>query len=146
MHIDGRAGRGWTPLRALCALILASAAATPSARGAEVKATFIAGTWATEDGCEKLVKIAAGTPRSVETVPETLSAAGYDTWEGGCTFSEVKETAPGQKWAVKTLCVDGPEEWSDVETMEFDAAGKRLTVTVEDKSTLFVRCDSEKGN
>jgi hypothetical protein len=110
------------------------------------KATFIAGTWATEEGCGKLAKIAAGTPRSVETVPETLTQDGYATWEGGCTFTDIQETAPGRKWSIKTACAEGADEWTGDETLEFDAAGKRLTVTVEDKTTVFVRCEAEKGN
>ncbi len=150
MHIDRgarrSAGRGWAPVCAACALGLASAASTRSASGAEVKAAFITGTWATEEGCQKLAKIASGTPKSVETMPETLTQDGYATWEGGCTFSEIKETVPGRTWSVKTACVDGAEEWSDDETIVLDETGKRLTVTVEDKTTVFVRCESGKGN
>lgn len=127
------------------ALVPATTLFCTAAYAAEVKATFITGTWATEEGCEKVAKLAAGSVRSVTTVPETLTQDGYETWEGGCTFSEIKEPEPGRKWSVKTACVDGAEEWSDEETMELDASGKKLTVTVEDKTTVFVRCDSEKG-
>jgi len=150
MHSDARArrsaGGGRAQLGAACAFFLASAALTTGASGGELKASFIIGTWATEEGCQKLAKIAAGSVRSVTTVPETLTADGYDTWEGGCTFSEIKETAAGRKWSVKTACVESAEEWSDSETMELDETGKRLTVTVEDKVTVFVPCAAEKGN
>jgi hypothetical protein len=125
--------------------VLGAVLLSAGAEAAEVKATFLTGTWATEEGCQKVAALEAGSVRSVTTVPETLTQDGYATWEGGCTFSEIRETEPGRKWSVKTACVDGAEEWSDEETMELDASGKKLTVKVEDKTTVFVRCDSEKG-
>lgn len=141
-----KAGRSRKRLGLACVLMSAPVLFSAGARAGDVKAPFITGIWATEEGCGKLAKIDGGTPRSVETVPETLTADGYTTWEGGCTFSEIKEAAPGRKWSVKTSCVEGAEEWSGDETLELDATGKRLTVTVEDKTTVFVPCDSKKGN
>jgi hypothetical protein len=146
MFIDGRArrsaGEGWMRF---CSSALALVLLSAGAQSAEVKATFITGTWATEEGCEKVAKLAAGSVRSVTTVPETLTQDGYETWEGGCTFSDIKETEPGRKWSAKTACVEGADEWTGDETMELDASGKKLTVTVEDKTTVFVRCEGEKG-
>ncbi len=123
-------------------LMLAALASSPSA--AEVKAPFVDGVWATEEGCRKLADLAAGTPRSVDTVPETLTADGYQTWEGGCTFASIEETEKGRAWTVKTSCADGPEEWSDTERLELDDANGRLKVTVDGKTTEFVRCEAEK--
>src|SRR5262245_53254204 len=111
-----RARRG-AVLAALPAVLSCTAA-----HAGDVKATFITGTWATVEGCEKVAQLAAGSVRSVTTVPETLTQDGYETWEGGCTFSEINETEPGRKWSIKTACVDGAEEWSDEETMELEAS------------------------
>jgi hypothetical protein len=124
-------------------LMLAVLGSSPSS--AEVKAPFVDGVWATEEGCRKLAELAAGTPRSVETVPETLTADGYQTWEGGCTFTSIEETERGRTWTVQTSCAEGAEEWSDTERVELDAANGRLEVTVDGKATEFVRCEAEKG-
>ena len=78
-------------------------------------------------------------------MPETLTADGYDDLGGRLHLQRGQGDGAG-KWTVKTACVDGAEEWTDDETMELDAAGKRLTVTVDDKTTVFVRCDAGKGN
>ena len=42
-------------------------------------------------------------PKSVETTPEILTADGYKGWEGGCSFTSVKENGAG-KWTVETDC------------------------------------------
>ena len=42
--------------------------------------------YATEEGCVKLKALAAGGPKNVGTVPETLTSQGFKSWEGGCAF------------------------------------------------------------
>jgi hypothetical protein len=133
---------------AALALMLTPLVEEPSeARAAEtVKApTFLAGVWATADGCKRQAAIDAGGPKSVETTPEILTSEGYKGWEGGCTFSSIKEDGAG-KWTVATQCTDAAEEWKDTEKWELDSAAGLLKVTVEDKTTEFVRCDAGKGN
>ena len=119
--------------------IVASVCAPPPA-SAETKATFITGTWATKDGCQKLVDIAAGGNRNVETVPEVLTADGFDGWEGSCTFKEIKEMSPGKVYDATLACGEGPEEWEENDT--FVLTGGTITVTVDDEATVFVRCDA----
>jgi hypothetical protein len=134
---------------ALAALAMISAPLagdTSAARAAEtVKAPFIAGVWATPDGCKLRAAIEAGGPKNVETTPEILTADGYQGWEGGCSFKSVKENGAG-KWTVETACTEGAEEWNDTETWELDSAAGRLKVTVDDQTTEFVPCDAGKGN
>jgi hypothetical protein len=106
--------------------------------------SFLTGVWATEEGCKKQAAIDAGGPKGVETTPEVLTADGYKGWEGGCTFTSVKENGPG-KWTVGTDCHEAVEEWQDAESWELDSTGTRLKVTVDDQATEFVRCDAGKG-
>ena len=106
---------------------------------------FLKGVWATADGCKMQAAIDAGGPKSVETTPEILTADGYKGWEGGCSFSSVKEDGAG-KWTVATDCTDAAEEWKDTEKWELDSAAGRLKVTVDDQTTEFVPCDAGKGN
>jgi hypothetical protein len=125
-----------------CLLLTVGAA---GARAADtVQASFIEGVWATEDGCKKQVAIDAGGDRNVETVPETLTADGYKMWEGSCTFTSIAKTGNGT-WTVKTACGEEAEEWEATETWTLDPTGARLDVTVDGKTTQFVRCDGGKG-
>jgi hypothetical protein len=126
--------------------MVAALALISAAHAAEnVKAPFIAGVWATADGCKMQSAIDAGGPKSVETTPEILTADGYKGWEGGCSFSSLKDEGAG-KWTVETSCTDAAEEWKDTEKWELDSAAGRLKVTVNDQTTEFVRCDAGKGN
>ena len=75
-----------------------------AAHGAEVKADFIKGTYVIEGRCEKLVKINAGGPKNVETVPETLTSGGFASWEGGCSFKWIKQKKKGQVWVARMAC------------------------------------------
>lgn len=128
------------------ALVALAFAGTADSANAAEKAAFVEGVWATEEGCAKLAALGTGTARSVETVPETLTADGYQTWEGGCTFTSIEETEKGRAWTVKTSCFESADEWTDTETFELDAASRRLRVTVEGEVTEFVRCETRKGN
>ncbi len=69
------------------------------AADARQRPSFLKGVWATADGCKMQAAIDAGGPKSVETTPEILTADGYKGWEGGCSFSSVKEDGAG-KWTV----------------------------------------------
>lgn len=118
---------------------------------AEVRAEFIVGTYAMEGRCEMLAKLEAGGPRNVATVPETLDADGFHTWEGGCTFVAIRETEQGHEWVATMSCAEGAEEWGETDTFLLDPSNGRITVvaddtTVEDQRSTYVRCDGAKGN
>ena len=56
--------------------------------------------YATDEGCVKLKALAAGEPKNVGTVPETLTSQGFKSWEGGCAFG----VNPGAQ-AAQALCL-----------------------------------------
>jgi hypothetical protein len=125
----------------LASALVANAAAL--AADAAKAPAFLTGIWATDEGCKKQAAIDAGGPTGVETTPEVLTPDGYKGWEGGCTFTSVRENGPG-KWTVGTDCHEAVEDWQDVESWELDGAAGRLKVTVDDQLTEFVRCDAGK--
>lgn len=139
--------RAWfSSARGSCALVLLGLiGAGPAAGAAEgVKAAFIDGVWATEEGCKKQAALDAGAERNVESVPETLTADGYQMWEGSCTFTSVEQGGKGG-WTVKTACSQEAEQWEDTESWVLDPGGARLEVTLGNKKTVFVRCEAGKG-
>jgi hypothetical protein len=109
------------------------------------RASFITGTYVMAGKCEKLAKLAAGTSRSVMTVPETLTADGFEGWEGGCSFISIKEKSKGRVWVATMACHEAADEWQETDTFELDPKDQSLTVTVDKKTSRFVRCDAEKG-
>lgn len=120
-------------------LLLLLAFAGPSLAGE--KAGFIDGTYVMNGRCEAWRAIRDGGPMNVETVPETLTADGFRTWEGGCSFSSIKEIEPGRRWLARMSCTEAAEEWVEEDTFELDATTGKITVTVEGKASQFERCD-----
>jgi hypothetical protein len=118
--------------------------AAPASAGE--KADFIEGTYAMEGRCEALAAIKAGAPKNVSTVPETLSADGFDGWEGGCTFGSIKVLEAGKRWSSEMACAEGADEWVETDEFLLDSTSGKITVTVEGKTSVFVRCDDGKGN
>ncbi|MDX2257611.1 MAG: hypothetical protein NW205_01715 [Hyphomicrobiaceae bacterium] len=114
----------------------------PPAAGAAERAEFLKGTYATADGCRKLQKLAAGTPRSVETVPETLDAEGFHGWEGGCRFTRIFEHEAGKVWIGLMFCVEGasltPQTYAFVkgDGDSFEVAGSE-----DDEPDLYLPCN-----
>lgn len=114
--------------------------AVPAMAGA--KATFLGdGTYATAEGCAKLKALAAGTPRNLNTVPETLTASGYQGWEHSCSFTSIKPIRKDKTWRVGTQCMEGPQRWQAVEAFERQADGS-IKITSEKTTTTFVRCQT----
>jgi hypothetical protein len=92
----------------LVATILVSLSA-PAAHA--VEATFLGtGTYATPGDCSKVAKLATGAPRRLNSVPETLTARGYMSWEGGCTIEKVVPKVAGKSWTVSLSCSEGAIE------------------------------------
>lgn len=124
-----------------CAMLLA---AGPAA--AKVKARFIAGQFATEEGCAKLKAIDAGKPRNVETVPDVLTEDGFQGWEGNCEFTQVFEHEPGRVWVGLMVCSEGmtivPQSYvfikAEDQSLEVAAAG-------QDAPEIYKRCEAGKG-
>lgn len=120
------------------------AALSAPALAEPVKGTFVGpGTYATKEGCEKVKALAAGAERSLDTVPETLTENGFESWEGGCTFQSVVEKEPGKIWEAKMLCGEGAEEDITQSDLFERLPDGNLKVTVEDEVTILERCDKE---
>ncbi len=132
-------------MRPLQVSLLGLLVCTPAAAG-EVKGDFIGpGVYAMQGRCEKLEALAKGGPKNVETVPETLSVNGFEGWEGACTFRSITEIEKGKKWQASMDCHEGGEEGPESDIFERLQDGS-LKVTVMGKSSIFVRCDKDKGN
>lgn len=127
---------------ASAAILLAQAA--PATAGGTT-GDFIAGTYVIEGRCDKLAALKAGGPRNVTTVPETLTSEGFESWEGGCEFTSIKEKVKGRVYEAEMSCTDAAEEWTETDTFTVEA-DKSITVTVDQKSTRFVTCGHDKGN
>lgn len=128
------------------ALLAAMAAATPLL-AKPLKGKFVGpGTYAMKDGgCDKLRKIAEGGPKNVGTTPETLTVNGFESWDGGCSFTSIKELTKGRKWVATMSCSEGADENNkETDTFERQPDGS-FKVTNENKTTIWVRCDAAKG-
>lgn len=113
---------------------------------AEETAAFVKGTYAMEGRCAAWEVIENGGDRNAGTVPETLTSKGFDMWEGGCSFVSIKETVKGRQWVAKMACAEAADESEEVDTFDLDPATGNITVAVEGKTSVFVRCDAAKGN
>ena len=108
---------------------------------ADVQATFLGtATYATRAGCAKLKKLAAGTPRNLNTVPETLDAKGFLSWEGGCTISKINERVTGKTWTVQLKCSEGAEENVTSTETWTKAPDGSILVNDKGKATRFYAC------
>ena len=112
----------------------------------ELRADFITGTFASEGRCAMVAALDAGGPRNVETVPETLAAAGFESWEGGCTFEKIIEKAKGRVYLTTMRCHEGPEEWTETNTFTVESDGVVLLVETDGETMRFERCGREQGN
>lgn len=115
-----------------------------SAFAQETTATFLgSATYATAEGCEKLKALAAGGNRNISTVPEVLSATGYQGWEHGCAFKTVTEADAGKSWKVVTSCEEGDSQWDDTQVIEKTGEGTfKVTGEGEEEPTLYAVCDA----
>ena len=128
------------------ALISALVAAwAPDAAWADVDAGFLGATvYTTAADCPLQKKLVAGGPRNLNTVPETLSAKGYRSWEGGCTFTNIVERYKGRLWTVSMRCSEGATENLPRTEVWRKAADGSLTVTADKKPTVLIACAIEK--
>lgn len=123
--------------------VLASAGAMAKPKQA---ATFLgSATYAMDGGCEKRRALAAGGPRNIGTVPETLTASGFDGWEGGCSFERITEVQKGKLYKAVLACGESADEWTETNTFALSDGGATVTVRVlgkEKKTSVFKRCDA----
>ena len=119
----------------------AEQAPTEQAPAEQVKGTFVGpGTYATAEGCAKHATLKAGTERGLNTVPETLTENGFESWEGACSFKSIQETTPGKIWQAEMRCGEGAEEdVPETDTFERLDDGK-IKLTVEGTETVLERC------
>jgi hypothetical protein len=110
---------------------------------ADVQATFLGTTvYTTTADCPLLKKLATGTPRSLTTVPETLTAKGYQSWEGGCSFTNIVERYNGRLWTVSMRCSEGAIENQPRTEVWRKLANGSLTVTAGKTPTTLIACSA----
>lgn len=130
-------------LRLVFACLIAT---TPVALQAKESASFLQGTYATEEGCQKLQALAAGTQPSLETVPDTLTANGFKSWEGSCEFTKIYEHEPGKVFLGLMFCVEGqtltPVNFVFVKN---DDGSFEVAATGQDAPEQFKRCAAGQG-
>ncbi|MGD9667872.1 MAG: hypothetical protein AB7U75_02335 [Hyphomicrobiaceae bacterium] len=132
-------------VRFFLAIALVLMFAPAGALGKE-KASFIEGTYATEEGCKKLAAIEEGGPRNVETAPEVLTADGFKGWEGSCEFTKVLEHEPGRVWLGFMVCMEGATI-APQSVVIVRGEGDNLEVgnDGDDQPEVYQRCDAGKG-
>ena len=130
--------------------LLALLMLTPPAM-AKVQAPFIDGVYTmSAEACAKAKALAAGTPRSLATVPWSVSKAGFDHGEGGCSFTRVIERRPGKEWEVRASCAEHGPASGSIESYRFTrTAPATFSVALttkgasadDRKPVIYTRCD-----
>jgi hypothetical protein len=131
-------------MRKLIVTLVLLISSAPCAFAAE--ATFLGkATYATSQGCAQVAQLAAGRQRNLNSVPETLTAKGYLSWEGGCRFDKITPIVANRSWVVTTSCSEGAEE--NVKSTETwtKAADGSIMVNAGGKKTRFVACAAPKA-
>lgn len=115
----------------------------PAALADGVMGTFLGpGTYASPEGCRKIKALEAGAPRNVSSVPETLTAEGFESWEGGCEFLKITEVEKSRRWQASMACNEGPEETVEIDTFTRNADGSfNVQVEGDEKISHFVLCE-----
>jgi hypothetical protein len=113
---------------------------------ADVEASFLgASVYTTPADCPLYKRLAAGGPRNLSTVPETLTAKGYKSWEGGCRFTNVVERYKDRIWTVSMVCGEGAiESQQRTEVWRRQPDGS-LTVTRDKTASSLMACATEKA-
>jgi hypothetical protein len=130
--------------------VLASVLLSAHAAAAEVTATPLGqsvlgrSVYTTAKDCPLYKKLAAGGPRNLNTVPETLTAQGYRSWEGGCTFTNIVERYKGRLWTVSMRCSDGAIENRPRTEVWRKAADGAITVSADKTVTTLIACAIDK--
>ncbi len=125
------------------ALAVGLAALAPAGMAAE-KAAFIDGTYATPEGCRQLQALRDGASQSIETVPETLTAEGFQSWEGACRFTKTFEHEPGRVWLGLMFCAEA--NTMSAATFVFlkgDDGTFEIAGDGQSEPELYVRCSQE---
>lgn len=128
---------------AVAAVMLVSS----SARAEETKldAPFIGeGTYSPTTGCKKLEDIQNGKAApNISTYPLTLTREGTGSWEGGCTFTSIRDVKPNV-FESKMQCSEGAEEYPQTVTFtRIDA--DHIEVRSGTEALVYERCKGLKG-
>jgi hypothetical protein len=121
-------------------------AVMPTAVAADIEAAFLGqSVYTTAADCPTYKTLAAGGLRSPAAAPTTLTAKGYTSFQGACTFSNVDERYKDRIWTVTLVCsIDGAGDSvrrSEVWRRQPDGS---LSITVGKTSTTFVMCATER--
>lgn len=127
------------------ALILALFCATDPAWADGKTADFIQGVFARDGRCDKVQAIAAGAPRSADTVTDTLTSAGFQAWAGNCVFEDITEKEKGRSYQARVKCTEGSKSWVEMDAFLIDPSGNLITVWTDGDKNEYVKCGSEKG-
>ena len=126
-------------MKSVCIAAILIGATAPAL--ADVQATFLGtATYATKAGCGKLKRLAAGTPRGLNSVPDTVDAKGHSSWEGGCTIDKIAERVAGKTWVVNLTCSEGAIENAKSTETWTKAADGSLLVKAAGSTTRYFAC------
>ena len=133
-------------MRHVWMVLAASTIALPAA--AQVKAPFLDGTYTmSTEACQKMQALANGGPKSISTVPWSVSRNGIDFWEGSCRFTAITEQRKGKQWRVLASCSEGPDTSKEVYTYVRNNGGSfDVTLKGDKQAVRYTRCDAIKGN
>lgn len=119
---------------------------------AKARAPFIDGVYTmSAEACAKARALATGTPRSLATVPWSLTSAGFDHGEGGCPFTRVSERRPGREWEVRASCAEHGPESGSIESYRVTRTGPTTFAVAlttkgasakDRKPATYTRCDT----
>ncbi len=124
----------------LCFVSTAGVSAEEKIDGAFVGA----GMYSPTTGCKKLKDIESGKAKpNISTYPLTLTREGTRSWEGGCAFETIRETA-ANTFEAKMQCSEGAEEYEETVTFtRLDA--DRIKAASDDEALVYERCKGLKG-
>lgn len=128
-------------MRTLLLATFFAASLTSGALSADVEAKFLgAATYSSAKGCSQLKALASGTPRNLNTVPETLTAKGYLGWEGGCAIERIQEQVKAKRWTVSLRCSEGAVENQRHQEIWERAPDGALLISFKKKRERYVAC------
>lgn len=130
--------------RALLVSVAVMTAIVPAR--ADLTADFLGeGVFGLKSDCAKLAKLAAGGPRNIQTVPETLTRNGYRSWEGACSITRIAPHRSLARYTVELKCSEGAEE-NMKRTEVWTKRGDTLYVQFEGKTETYVKCETSRAH
>lgn len=128
-------------MRWLVAMCLVLAGFVSPAAAQQTAGFLGTATYATIEGCDKLKALANGGDRNISTVPETLTADGFEGWEHSCRVTSSTTVEAGQSWRVITACTEGESEWEETQVFE-KASETSFNIKGEGEPMVYAVCDA----